>query len=147
MKTREVKGPEEHGAQANTNEVTVPRQMIDDLVRTIAYIALEGAPLPPEMTQGTNGAKAGATTAERHAQLIDRAQRVMRKHRLREWLTADERADATQVDMEVGRSRETDVHGRPVTKRVAKVKRVTAKKAATAKRATKPAKVVSRKKK
>ena len=63
---------------------SVPDQLIDDLVREIAVIALSGNVLPPKFADGLVTPQMGYT-AMQHKLCVESCQALLQKHDLMNW--------------------------------------------------------------
>lgn len=76
--------------------VVVPPQLIDDVIRCVAVIALSGTVMPPEVIEGKVVAAMGYT-AEQHKACVERCQKTMNDHNLWEWNATTKELSARRI--------------------------------------------------
>ena len=74
----------------------VPPQLIDDVIRCVAVIALSGNVIPPEIVDGKAVAVMGYTAAQ-HKACVERCQKTMNEHNLWEWNATTKELSASRI--------------------------------------------------
>lgn len=86
----------EKRASGSLQPVVVPPQLIDDVIRCVAIIALSGNVMPPEMGDGNAVAVMGYTAAQ-HKACVERCQKTMNEHDLWSWNATTKELSASRI--------------------------------------------------